>query len=103
MITYTDTQSSRTRFTVLVLRAGVRSHGRCVAVSKHGAGSRKGCTRYVVIGSFARSDAAGRNRVGFSGRLGARKLVPSQYRLEATPRATGRIGATVSATFRVLR
>jgi hypothetical protein len=49
------------------------------------------------------SDAAGKNSFHFSGRLGRHTLLPGRYRLDATPRADGKTGKTVSAAFRILR
>jgi PKD repeat protein len=103
-ISYTDTQAATTTFTVLRPQPGVKRGKRCVKPSKRERGKRaRRCTRYVPVGSFTHTDLPGPNRFHFSGRVGRRKLKAGNYRLDATPRAHGTTGKTVSATFRIIR
>ena len=80
-ITYLDSLKATTTFTAL----------RCTKTK------RGRCTRYVRAARFSHADTAGRNRVRFTGR----SLAPGSYRLDASPKAAGRTGKTVSAAFRV--
>jgi hypothetical protein len=103
-VTYTDSQPATTAFAVLQARPGVLLRRRCAPpprhpLPKHG----RACTRYVAMGGFSHPDALGRNRFHFTGRVGGHKLPPGNYRLNATPRANGIAGKTVSAHFRILR
>jgi hypothetical protein len=80
-ITYTDSASATTTFTVM----------RCVKV-------RRGkCTRYTGVRRFMHHDVTGRNQVG----LNPARLGPGSYLLEASARAKGKTGPTASVTFRV--
>lgn len=103
-VTYTDTQPSTTAFTVRRARPGVTLRGRCAPPPKHSLHKLgRACTRYVAAGGFTHTDATGRNRFRFTGRVGGRKLPPGSYRLDATPRSNGKSGKTVSVHFRILR
>lgn len=103
-VTYTDTQSSRTTFTVLQARPGITLHGRCAPPPQHRLPKRgRACTRYVPVGGFIHHDASGANRFHFTGRVGGHRLRPGNYRLSAAPQANGTTGKTVSAQFRILR
>jgi hypothetical protein len=56
----------------------------------------------MTVGTFRHGDLVGHNSFHFDGSVGGRLLTGGDYRLEATPRAHGKTGRTVSATFRVL-
>jgi hypothetical protein len=102
-ITYTDTLAASTRLTVLVAQPGISRGAGCVTPPRHGGTAHhRRCTRYATVGSVTHSDLAGPNTVHFSGRLSGRKLAPSRYTLEATPRANGKTGVTRSATFTII-
>jgi hypothetical protein len=89
---------------VLVSKSGIAQGSRCIAPPKRGsARGRRSCQRYVKVASFTHTDLTGPNHVHFSGRVGSHKLASARYRLEATPRANGRTGATLSAAFTIAR
>lgn len=104
-IAYSDSEAAVTTFTIGKPVAGVR-HGRsCVAPPhKRLAGHKyKPCVRYLALGSFTHQDAAGANRLHFSGRLHGRRLPPRSYRLTAVPRnAAGQSGQPVAAAFTII-
>jgi Putative Ig domain len=101
-ISYTDSQAATTTFTVLEPRPGVRDkHRGCVRPRR--AKRAKRCTRYIAIGSFTHSDAAGRDTLHFTGRLGRRRLKPGSYRLQALPRANGMTGQAAAIPFRIIK
>lgn len=77
-VSYYDTQASTTTFTVLRRTRG---------------GGKK------VVGSFSRTDRAGANSFRYKGR----GLAPGSYRLRAVPRHGTETGASVPASFRVVR
>jgi hypothetical protein len=60
------------------------------------------CTRYTKLASFTRKDTAGQNTVKVKGRFGNRALRKGGYKLELTPRASGKTGKTATTTFRIL-
>ncbi|HUE26514.1 MAG TPA: hypothetical protein VMP89_07040, partial [Solirubrobacteraceae bacterium] len=82
-ISYTDSQPSKTTFTVLIARGG----------DEHG---------WRTVETLRRSDRTGRNSFYVSA-LGRRTLAPGRYILEATPRARGLTGRTVSRGFTIIR
>jgi hypothetical protein len=103
-ISYTDTQRASTRFTVLAAKPGIRRGGKCVAAPRHGVKGHASCKRYIKkVGGFTHADVAGRNKVRFSGRFGGRKLAPATYELQATPKARGKTGATISVKFTIIK
>jgi hypothetical protein len=102
-ITYTDSQVASTRFTVLVRKPGIVRGSRCVTPPKHGAGGHRSCNRYVKVASFTHTDLAAANKLRFSGRVANHKLAPARYELQASARAHGKTGPTVSATFTIVR
>jgi DNA-binding beta-propeller fold protein YncE len=85
-VRYTLSEVATVTFTVERRSAGRKVKGRCVAARKRNRG-RPSCKRYVAVrGSFRSKAARGANRLGFTGRLRARKLPPGSYRLVATAR-----------------
>ena len=86
-----------------VLR-GVRSRKRCVKITRRNRRHRP-CTRYLpVAGSVVLTGTEGKNSTHFDAKVGEKLLTFGAYRLRATPRdATGNVGKTVLAAFRVLR
>jgi hypothetical protein len=102
-ISYTDTKAARSTFTVLARQAGIKVHGRCVAPSRHRSGRHATrCSYYKRVGTFTHTDVAGHNSFRFV-RLRGHRLTPGKHRLDATPRAGGLVGRTISVTFVVKR
>ena len=56
-----------------------------------------------LVGSFARTDRIGANRVRFTGRLRGRRLAPGLYRVYARSQADGGVSGTITRYFTVLR
>jgi Ca2+-binding RTX toxin-like protein len=86
--------------------AGRQSRGRCLRPTRRLRPARR-CTRFVAVrgGALTRRNlAAGRGRIGFSGRIGRRALRPGRYRatLTATDLAGNRSRAH-QVSFRVVR
>ncbi len=105
-VSYSDSQTATTTFTVLRRAPGVRSGHACIAPPRRRKRGRHyvSCARYVAVGSFTHADSAGVERFRFSGRVDGRKLSPGAYRLTATPRnAAGKSGAALSASFTIVR
>ena len=103
-ITYSDTQTATTTFTVRKqLANGVLSHGRCVAPPRGRTVPGKRCARFTTVGTFTHADAAGANRFRFTGRVRGRALKPGTYQLVSAPTNTaGRTGSTHLNTFRIV-
>jgi subtilisin family serine protease len=100
MVSYTDTQSATTTFTVQHLVEGRRQGRSCVKPTKHNR-SRGRCIRVITIGGFIHADAVGPNRFRFTGRVDGRKLSLGSYRLRAIPRNAAGNGPAVYVPFRV--
>ncbi|MBV8429868.1 MAG: hypothetical protein JO244_01810, partial [Solirubrobacterales bacterium] len=82
-VTYTDSARATTSLDVLRCFQG---RGRCI---------------YRFVAGFTHHDAAGRNQVGLSARVGGRRLAPGKYLLVVTPVLRRTVGSPVSAAFRV--
>ena len=82
-----------------------RLRGRRCTAARGTIPRRLRCTRSVrVRGSFSRRSRSGRNRFGFTGRIGGRTLGPGDYQLRARPRDRRRnAGAVADAAFRIVR
>ncbi len=79
---------------------GRRRGGKCKKAGAHARGRR--CTLYrTVPGSFNVGGIRGENSFKFTGRLSGEKLGRGTYRLVATPSAASRVGAAVSAGFKI--
>jgi hypothetical protein len=102
-VSYRDSLSSQTTFTITTTKPGVRSGKRCTPKKVQRPHGKKTCSRKVTLGSFSRSDKAGANTFHFTGRVKGRALKPGAYRLTARPRAEGSTGKPVTARFHVLR
>ena len=102
IVSYSDSQAARTKFTVERRLAGRRQGRTCRTPSRHNRRGRR-CTRYAVVGHFAHADAAGANRFRFTGRLRRRALKPGRYRLMAVASSGTVSGRPVNATFVVKR
>ena len=103
-VAYRVSEPGVVTFSVRRLTAGRLRGRRCVA-SRGRVPRRLRCRRSVrVRGSFSRRSKRGRNRFGFTGRIGGRTLAPGTYQLLATPRDRRRnAGAVVEAAFRIVR
>lgn len=104
-VSYNDSQSAITVFTVLRRQPGIEraKHG-CVK-PPHGRGrGRRGkhCTRYARMGSFVHQDSSGANRFRFTGRVGGRTLRPGRYLLQALPRVADHTAKPSVRAFRVI-
>jgi hypothetical protein len=97
-ISYTSAVAGTTTFTVLAPRRGVTA-AKCVK-PKHGKHGKR-CTRYVSLGSFTHTDAAGFNTFVFTGRVRHHKLARGRYRLQAVSRASGKKSKAVTLNFRI--
>ena len=98
-ISYVDSAAGSVTFTVLRPVSGERHGRRCAARSRKHRGHARGCTLYKSLGSFTHRDAAGPQRLYFTGRLHGRRLPRGRYRLQL--RASG--GATLQAPFAISR
>jgi hypothetical protein len=100
---YAISESARVVFTIELTAKGRRVGNRCVKPTP--ANRRKrACTRYTLVGRFARSAVTGANTKSFSGRIGRKRLSPGSYRatLVATD-AAGNRSKPRYVLFRVVR
>lgn len=100
-ISYTATQPGMATVTVLRARPGILKRGHCVKPIAVRSGHPRSCTQLAAVGSFRHANRVGRNRFRFTG-LRDRKLTPGRYVLVVTPRAHGKTGEPLAATFWVL-
>jgi hypothetical protein len=106
LISYRDSQTASTTFTVLQSQNGVRKGKRCVEVPKRREPKRKPrrCERLVVLGTFTHTDRAGSNRLRFTGRVRGGQLKPGPYQLRAIARNSARTTSRpVTKGFRIER
>lgn len=111
IVSYTDSAAATTTFSVQQARRGIlRGTGRrarCVAAPRHPrkrARKRlRRCTFTRTLGSFTHDDAAGSNRLRFTGRVHGRALKPGRYRLVAVARAAGLSSTAKSASFKIVK
>ena len=102
-ISYRDAAAATTTFTVQRPTAGRKSGRSCVKPTR--ANRRKArCTRWRAVGHFTHADAAGADRLHFSGRINGRKLPVGTYRLVVTARVgRGRASAAHTVGFAIVR
>jgi hypothetical protein len=100
---YSLSEPARVVFTIRRAAKGRKAGRKCVKPRRSNR-KRHRCTRYVVVGRFAKQSKAGENRKSFSGKLGRRKLSPHRYRaqLVATD-AAGNHSAARTLSFKVVR
>jgi hypothetical protein len=101
VVTYALNTAAKTNLTVLKAAPGVKSGTKCVKPPKHPPKSAKKCTRYVSIGSFLHTDAAGSIRFRYTGRLKGKTLKPGSYRLRAAAQNVSGTSARVERGFKV--
>jgi hypothetical protein len=102
-VRYALSEAARTAFTVLVKKSGRKVGRRCVA-PKRSNRRKERCHRFVKVGGFARSSAAGANRFRFSGRVKRKALKRGNYRLLAVAvDAAGNRSTKLSRAFRIIR
>jgi hypothetical protein len=101
VVTYTINTASTTTFTVLKPAPGIKKGSACVKPPKHPPKGAKKCTRYVSIGTFKRTDAAGSARFRYTGRLKGKTLKVGSYRLRAVARNVSGASKPVEAGFKV--
>ena len=103
-VTYRLSEPGVVSFAVGRLSRG-RLRGRRCTAARGRVPRRLRCTRSVrVRGSFTRRSRRGRNRFGFTGRIGGRTLAPGAYQLLARPRDRRRnAGVVADAAFRIVR
>ncbi len=78
------------------------SGGRCVKATKANRSHRR-CTRWTTVGRFTHADAAGPNRLRFTGRVKGRKLARGRYRLSVTARVgSDSASAAARIAFRIV-
>jgi len=102
-VSYRDSESAKTTFTVTRRTRGVKKGAKCRAAPRHPKHGAKRCTRFVKVGSFTHADVLGANRFRFTGRLHHHKLRPGSYRLTAVPRSSaGKKGRASTKGFRIV-
>lgn len=103
-VAYRVSEAGVVSFTVRRLKRGRLRNRRCVA-SRGKVPRRLRCMRSVRMrGSFRQRSRSGRNRFGFTGRIGGRTLPPGDYQLLAKPRDRRRnAGVVVDSAFRIVR
>lgn len=89
-------------FAVERQETGRKVKGACVKQTRKNR-KAKSCKRYVTVGSFTSTLAAGSAKAKFSGKVKGRKLPAGTYRLTATPTGVGGTGAPRSRTLTVTR
>ena len=99
-VSYTETGTATTTFTVFRRAPGRHNGGSCVRPTKHNRTHRR-CTRWLKVGHFKHDDRAGPNEFHFTGRVGGHRLQAGEYRLQAIPRNSAGTGAAVDAGFKV--
>jgi hypothetical protein len=100
IVSYRGTEAAKTKFSVLLPRAG-RRQGRACRPPSPANRSGRHCTRYATIGTFTHTDAAGLIAFRFTGRIRGHKLARRDYRLQATPSNPAGKGRSLSAKFTI--
>lgn len=99
--TQANANTRTTTVTVERARPGRRSGRRCVAPR---ARLKQRCTRYTAVHALTRRSRSGANRIAYSGRVGARRLAPGQYRATLMARdAAGNRSRPAQVRFTVVR
>ena len=99
---YRLSEDARVVFKIEQRTTGRRVGTKCQKTTKRNKSRRK-CTRYVRIGSFAQAGKQGTNRKKFSGKIGRKVLRPSRYRATLTATdADGNASKVKRLNFRVV-
>jgi VCBS repeat-containing protein len=99
---YSLSEDARVVFKIEQRTTGRRVGTKCQKTTKRNKSRRK-CTRYVRIGSFAHAGKQGTNRKSFSGKIGRKVLRPSRYRATLTATdADGNASKVKRLNFRVV-
>jgi hypothetical protein len=99
MVRYTLSEPARVSF---VVEQSLKGHRKGRACKRHGRGKR--CTLIVRKATLTRSGQSGANQLGFSGRLGSRKLSPGSYKLVVRAvDAAGNRSGTKTVSFTIVR
>jgi hypothetical protein len=98
-VRYTLSEPARVTFLV---EQSIKGHRKGRACKRHGHG--KACVLIVRKATLTRSGVSGANQLGFSGRLGSRKLSPGSYKLVVRAvDAAGNRGRTKTVSFTIVR
>ncbi len=109
LVSYTDSEAAKTKFTVqkntLGVIKGVGASAHCVAAPKRHRHSKAAtyCVFHKTVGSFSHADKAGANSFRFSGRIDGRKLRRGKYQLVAVAALSGKHSAARTAKFKVVK
>ncbi len=102
-IIWRDAAAATATFVVQRPASGRKSGHTCVKPT-HANRRKPRCTRWIAVGRFTHADAAGVDRLHFSGRIGGRKLHPGTYRFSVTARiGRGRPSAARTIGFTIVR
>jgi hypothetical protein len=104
MVTYSDTQASKTTFKVIALEKGYKvGKGPCKVPPRKGHPPKHShhCTHDVSKGTFSHQDVSGGNSFVFSGRVHGHRLSQGSYEVEATPKFQTMTGKTATAKFKI--
>jgi alpha-tubulin suppressor-like RCC1 family protein len=105
VVSYTDSVAGTTTVTIQLASVGVlksvNGSKSCVAMPKHPKSGSKPCTLYKTLGTFSHVDAAGPNRLKFSGRLHNHKLPAGSYRLVAVAKLGSLSSKTQTKSFKI--
>jgi hypothetical protein len=95
-------QPANVVFTVDRLATGRKVNGKCRATTKKNRKHRKCVLHLPLAGSFAHSGVAGKNKSGWDGRIGGKKLKPGSYQLIGKV-GSGSVASVRRANFTVKR
>ena len=99
-VSYRDSQTAKTTFTVVRETSG-RRQGRSCRKPSRSNGHAKRCQLVTILASFTHTDTVGANSLHFSGRINGRMLTPGAYVLRAIAHNAAGNGKTVSAAFTI--
>jgi hypothetical protein len=104
-ISYSDSQPAVTTFTVQGVHRGFHVGRACRArAPRRHRGRLRRCALFARVGGFTHSDAAGRVKLHFTGRVNRKPLALGRYRLVAVARnAAGKTSRSLSLEFRIIR
>jgi len=101
---FTLSLGARLRIAITHTEDGVLDGARCVARTRSTTATARRCTRTIADGTLVRArEPAGRDRVAFTGRIGARALAPGAYRASLTASDAAGRSRTLGVGLRVVR